>query len=232
MSGTGQEEEAGDPAAAFEALRLEVARVRAEVGVIGRAVASLPDAWEDNRPPDYAPDLGRITKGLGVVAGQLDEIGRHPALRLTPEQHQAAVAQAGAGFVREAVQRLGSATAAITHERDQLAGLVGTLAVKQEWLFWRIGLPMFAFVVALAASPIVLGWLPFGWSDGAAAEIMRADRWGAGWGLLHDTDPAAEAQAGFGYNLVKENQQTLDACAEAATNTKKDQRCVVTVSAQ
>jgi hypothetical protein len=156
MSGTGQEEESGDPAAAFEALRLEVARVRAELAGMSRAVAALPGAWEENRPPDYAPDLGRITKGLNFVVGQLDAINAHPALRLTPEQHQAAVAQAGAGFVREAVQRLDHATMAITHERGQLAGLVGTLAVKQEWWFWRIALPVFVFVVALVASPIVL----------------------------------------------------------------------------
>jgi hypothetical protein len=57
-----------DPAQAFEDLR-------AEVSVMRRAMEALPGAWEENQPPDYSyysPDLGRIAKGLAVVAGQLD----------------------------------------------------------------------------------------------------------------------------------------------------------------
>ncbi len=53
--------EANDPTQAFEDLR-------AEVSVMRRAVEALPGAWEENQPPDYSPDLGRIAKGLAVVA--------------------------------------------------------------------------------------------------------------------------------------------------------------------
>lgn len=52
---------------------------------------------------------------------------------------------------------------------------------------------------------------------------MRANRWAAGWDLMHDADPDGEARARLGYNLVKANQQALDACAKATTNTKIDQ---------
>jgi integrase len=90
---------AADPAQAFEDLR-------AEVSVLRRAVEALPGAWEDSRPPDYAPSLGTIAKGLAAVDNRLAGIETHPALRLTPEQHQQAVAQAGNMLMREAVQKL------------------------------------------------------------------------------------------------------------------------------
>jgi len=56
---------ASDPAQAFENLR-------AEVSVMRRAVEALPSAWEENQPPDYSPDLGRIAKSLDVVVARLD----------------------------------------------------------------------------------------------------------------------------------------------------------------
>ncbi len=64
---------ADDPAQAFEELRAEVSALR-------RAVEALPAAWHESRPPNYSPDLGRLTKGLAVVSDQLDGIARHPDL--------------------------------------------------------------------------------------------------------------------------------------------------------
>ena len=90
---------AADPAQAFEDLRAEVSALR-------RALEALPGAWEDSRPPDYTPSLGTIAQGLAAVENQLAGIEQHPALRLTPEQHQQAIAQAGNMLMREAVQKL------------------------------------------------------------------------------------------------------------------------------
>jgi hypothetical protein len=90
---------AADPAQAFEDLRAEVSELR-------RVVEALPGAWEESRPPDYTPSLGTIVQGLAAVDSRLAGIEKHPALRLTPEQHQQAVAQAGNMLMREAVQKL------------------------------------------------------------------------------------------------------------------------------
>ena len=90
---------AADPAQAFEDLRAEVSELR-------RAVEALPGAWEESRAPDYTPSLGTIANGLAAVDGRLAGIEKHPALRLTPEQHQQAVAQAGNVLMREAAQKL------------------------------------------------------------------------------------------------------------------------------
>ena len=120
-----------DPAQAFEDLR-------AEVSVMRRAVEALPSAWEENRPPDYSPDLGRIAKGLAVVAVQLDAINKHPALTMTQEQHRQAIAQAGNGLMREAAQKLDRATQDTERERQQLAGLIGTARRQDEQRTWLI----------------------------------------------------------------------------------------------
>ena len=73
------EDQASDPAKAFEDLR-------AEVSVLRKAVEALPGAIRDNRPPDYAKDLAVIGKGLDEIGGQLETIQKSPALRMTPEQ--------------------------------------------------------------------------------------------------------------------------------------------------
>jgi hypothetical protein len=65
----------GGPAAAFEALRAEVAQLRAALeGLLTTA-------------PDYSPTLADIAQSLAVIAA-------HPALRLTPEDLAFQVRQA------------------------------------------------------------------------------------------------------------------------------------------
>lgn len=70
------EDQASDPAKAFEDLR-------AEVSVLRKAVEALPAAIRDNRPPDYAQDLAVIGKGLDEIGNQLETIQGSPALRLS-----------------------------------------------------------------------------------------------------------------------------------------------------
>ena len=123
---------AADPAQAFEDLR-------AEVSVLRRAMEALPGGWEDSRPPDYTPSLGTIAQGLAAVDSRLAGIEKHPALRLTPEQHQQAVAQAGNVLMREAAQKLDRAAQDAERGRHQLARLIGAMRKQDEqrnWLLW------------------------------------------------------------------------------------------------
>ncbi len=218
------QEPASDPAQAFEDLR-------AEVSVMRRAVEALPGAWEENQPPDYSPDLGRIAKGLAVVAGQLDAINKHPALTMTPEQHRQAIAQAGNGLMREAAQKLDRATQDAERERQQLAGLIGTARRQDEQRTWLIYTGLAAFVVALLLSPFLYAALPFGLNGRVAAMVMNTDRWDAGEALMQAGSPDGWQNALNAWNLVRTNQKEIAACSEAAAKTKKDQRCTITVPA-
>ena len=215
-------DQAGDPARAFEDLR-------AEVAVIRRAVQALPGAWEEKRPPDYSPDLGHITKGLAAVAAQLDAINQHPALTMTPEQHRQAIAQAGSGLMREAVQKLDQAIRDAERERQQLAGLIGATRRQDEQRNWLIYTGLAAFVVALLLSPFLYAALPFGLSGRIAALVMNTDRWNAGEALMRAGNPDGWNGAVNAWNLVRANQKEIAACSVEAAKAKKDQHCTITV---
>lgn len=224
-------QEDGDPAAAFAALRDAVEGVRAEMVVTRRAVEKLPDEWAANQPPDYGPSftlqekmLRRLLEGLAVVE-------KHPALKMTPEQHQAAVARAGDGLMREAVQKLDGATQDTQRERQQLAGLIGTVRGKSDQRFWLILIAVGVFFCTFVTSPLIWRHMPFGLSNRSASMIMNDDTWGAGWDLLQAANPGSEHQAAFGFTLVKTNQKELTDCAEAAVKAKKNQHCTIIVAA-
>jgi hypothetical protein len=216
---------AADPAQAFEDLR-------AEVSVLRRAIEALPGAWEESRPPDYTPSLGTIAQGMATVESRLAGIEKHPALRLTPEQHQQAVAQAGNVLMREAAQKLDRAAQDAERERHQLAGLIGTVRKQDEQRNWLLWTASGALVVGLLVSPFVAGVLPFGGDSAVAAVIMQADRWNAGIALMQAGSPDGWRGLAAASDLVRVNQEALAACREAAARAKKEQRCTITVPAQ
>jgi hypothetical protein len=216
---------AADPAQAFEDLRAEVSELR-------RAVEALPGAWEDSRPPDYTPSLGTIAQGMATVESRLAGIEKHPALRLTPEQHQQAVAQAGNVLMREAAQKLDRAAQDAERERHQLAGLIGTVRKQDAQRNWLLYAASGALVVGLLVSPFVAGALPFGGDSAVAAVIMNANRWNAGIALMQAGSPDGWRGLADASNLVRVNQEALAACREAAEKAKKEQRCTITVPAQ
>jgi hypothetical protein len=216
---------AADPAQAFEDLRAEVSELR-------RAVEALPGAWEESRPPDYTPSLGTIVQGLAAVENQLAGIEKHPALRLTPEQHQQAIAQAGNVLMREAAQKLDRAAQNAERERHQLAGLIGAVRKQDEQRSWLLWAASGALVVGLLVSPFVAGVLPFGGDSAVAAVIMKADRWNAGIALMQAGSPDGWRGVADASNLVRVNQEALVECREAAAKAKKEQRCTITVPAQ
>jgi len=216
---------AADPAQAFEDLRAEVSELR-------RAVEALPGAWEESRPPDYTPSLGTIAQGMATVESRLAGIEKHPALRLTPEQHQQAVAQAGNVLMREAAQKLDRAAQDAERERHQLAGLIGTVRKQDAQRNWLLYAASGALVVGLLVSPFVAGVLPFGGDSAVAAVIMRTDRWNAGIALMQAGSPDGWRGLADASNLVRVNQEALAACREAVAKAKKEQRCTITVPAQ
>ena len=227
------EQEDGDPAAAFAALRDAVEGLRAEVRVTRQEVAALPEAWAENRPPDYAPNFGWQKKALTVILEHLQMIEKHPALEITPEQYAARIENVGLSATRAAERTYKAASIeaeqATQRERQQLASLIGTIRDKREQRFWLILMGVMVFFCTFAVSPVIWRWLPFGLSSWSAAQIMNDDRWDAGWDLLQAANPGSEQQAAFGFELAKVNQKDLSNCMDAADGTNKDQHCVITV---
>ena len=208
---------AGDPAEAFEALRAAVAALRQVIEAGGL------------QAPDYSPDLGRIVQAMDHIGATLEAIEVHPPLRLTPAQFGQAMTHAGRELMSEVAQKYEQARQDAERERHQLAGMIGTVRAKRNQAFWLIALPVVVFAFTLLVSPVLLSELPFGLNSEAAASVMQADRWDAGWELLRTANPASEQQAAIGFNLVKANRPEIANCTRAAVKTKESQHCTIVV---
>jgi len=216
------EDQAGDPAQAFNDLR-------AEVSVLRRAIEGLPAAIRENRSPDYSQDLAVLGKGLDEIGQQLETVLASPALNLTPEQQGQGIARAGSALMREAAQRLDRATQETERERVRLSGLIGQASAQDRqfrMLCWTGGV---AIAVGLLLSPIIASVAPFGLNTRVAALVMREDRWTAGGELMRAADPAGWRRVAVDARLADENRETLDACRAAAVESGKTQRCLVIV---
>ena len=213
----------GNAARAFEDLR-------AEVSVLRRSIESLPAAWKANQPPDYTPSLGAISKRLQEVAAHLQAIEGHPALRMTPEHHQHAIAQAGGALMRDASSRLDQATHVTRSHASELATLIGSARQQDKQLQWLIVTGAAALIVGLLTSPIFARLLPFGLDGRVAAVIMRGDRWDAGSDLMEAGNPMAWKELMTALDLSKTNHDALNLCREAVLKSGKSQHCDIVVS--
>jgi hypothetical protein len=167
----------------FEALRAEVAALRADLGGEGEGRAA----------PDYAPTLGKM-------AATLAKIEAHPALQLTPEAFGYQIRQA-----REAAQQQGGRELSAAIQRmDGAAANLARLAVQQRagreqnrWLAIVAGIgAVFGVVIWVGLSGPIARTLPAGWSvpERMAAATLRLDRWEAGARLMQDASPQGWAK--------------------------------------
>lgn len=65
-----------------------------------------------------------------------------------------------------------------------------------------------------------------------ASTAMNADRWDAGISLMQSGSPQGWHGLMVANNLVRDNQEALNACSEAVAKAKKELRCTINVSAQ
>jgi hypothetical protein len=205
-----------DPAAAFEALRAEVAALRASLG-------------EARAAPDYAPTLGKI-------AAALAKIETHPALQLTPEafayqvrQARDAAQQQGSRDMSAAIQRVDAASAGL--ERMAERQRTGREQVRQVAIMTAVGAVVGVIVWVGFSGPIARA-LPASWRvpDRMAAATLRLDRWEAGARLMQDANPQAWTGILHATRVLSENQRAIDACGTTFRKTGRPQRCSITIS--
>ena len=206
-----------DPAAAFEALRAEVAALRASVERRG-----------DRAAPDYAPTLGQIADTLAKIEG-------HPALQSTPDGFASLIRQAGEAAQQQAGRTLNSAAQQVRGAADELQHLLGgqrTVRQQDKWLAIMTGVGAVAgMVLWVVVSGPVARALPTGWAvpETMAAATLHLDRWQAGEQVMASQDPAQWKADVEAIALVKANLEPLAACQRQAVRMGKAQRCVVTL---
>ena len=183
----GGEEDGADAAAAFEALRAEVAALRRGVELVyrqGQEVAALA-------PVDYSPTLGVIAKGLQAVEGRLALIEGKPALELTPARFEAEIRSAGQWAGEQGTAAVRMAASALEEARREFEGVLAGARDAREQRVW-VGT---AAVLGLAAGSVL--WLlaaavlPWGMGTWLAATLVGGGRWEAGQTLLQEANPTS-----------------------------------------
>jgi len=229
-------DDAGDPAAAFEALRRSVERqggqIGAEMTVIRRGVEAAFDQFEKIRqPPDYGPDLGKIIQFLAIVEERLAGVEQSPILRNGAEHYARALERSGESLVRTAAQQLEGKGRDLEREAQNLAAYTKSAYDRRSqdlriWIAGGIGLLAGALLVLLL--PRIL---PFAADTHAAAIIMGQDRWNAGVTMMQTADPGRWRIVVDAWQLARDNADAIGQCAEGAS-AGADQQCTITVKAQ
>ena len=231
-----EQDDAGDPAAAFEALRRTVEKqggqIGAEMTIIRRGVEAAFDQFEKFRQPtDYGPDLGRVVQQLALVAERLETVEQSPILRNGPEHYARALERSGESLVRTAAQQLEGKGRDLEREAQNLAAYTKSAYDRHSqdlrmWIAAGIGLLAGALLVLLL--PRVLS---FAADTHVAAIIMGQDRWNAGVTMMQTADPEGWSSVVNSSQLVRDNAEAIGRCAEAARTAGQNQKCTITVKA-
>lgn len=229
-------DDAGDPAAAFEALRRTVEKqggqIGAEMTVIRRSVEAAFDQFEKfQQPTDYGPDLGRIVQQLAHVAERLEAVEQSPILRNGAEHYARALERSGESLVRTAALELEGKGRDLEREAQNLAAYTKSAYDRRSqdlrmWIAGGIGLLAGALLVLLL--PRIL---PFAADTHVAAIVMGQDRWNAGVTMMRAADPESWGGVVNASQLARDNAEAIGRCAEAARTAGEDQRCTITVPA-
>lgn len=228
--------QAGDPAAAFEALRRTVEKqggqLNAEMTIIRRGVELALDKSEKIRqPPDYGSDLSKIIQFLAVVDERLAAVEQSPILRNGPEHYARALERSGEGLVRTAAQQLEGKGRDLEREAINLAAYTKSAYDRRSqdlrmWIAGGIGLLAGALLVLLL--PRIL---PFAADTHVAAIVIGQDRWSAGVTMMQTADPGGWRGVADSWQLARDNAEAIGRCTEAARTAGADQRCTITVKA-
>lgn len=230
-------DDAGDPAAAFEALRRTVEKqggqLNAEMTIIRRGVElALEQSEKLRQPPDYGSDLGKIIQFLAVVDERLAAVEQSPILRNGPEHYARALERSGEGLVRTAAQQLEGKGRDLEREAQNLAAYTKSAYDRrsQDLRMWFAGVVgLFVGVLLILLLPRIL---PFSADTHVAAIVIGQDRWNAGGTMMQAADPEGWRGAVDSWQLVRDNAEAIGQCAEAARTGGEDQRCIIIVRAK
>ncbi|MBS1038801.1 DUF6118 family protein [Gluconobacter cerinus] len=217
-----------DPAArAFEDLC-------AEMTVLRRSVEALPQAWRDNRPPDYTEDLARIVKTMNAVGARMEAIETNPTLKMTPQAYGQGIRQAGLSASQEMQAAFQRAMNEVREERQALASIIGQSRHQERQSWWLLGVGLLFLVVGFGVSPVLASLLPSSVGTRVASFIVgEADRWHSGSMMMALDNPEGWQQVLQASQLVAANRDRIVACQKAASGQEKTQKsCIITVPAQ
>lgn len=230
------DEDAGDPAAAFDALRRTIetqgAQIGAEMTVMRRGLEAAFDQLERIEPQaDYKPQLAQLVQQLGIVAERLHGVEQSPILRQGAQHYAAVLERSGEALIRTAAQTLERQASDLERAGRNLAAHVAGARERDRQNWWLV----VAFAIGLLAGALVMLFLPrllpFSAAPRVASVVMGETPWRAGMSLMAFDSPDSWQRVASADQLIEANRDAVAACWEAARTAGADQRCTITVKA-
>ncbi|KAB2699018.1 DUF6118 family protein [Paracoccus sp. PXZ] len=229
-------DDAGDPAAAFDALRETVESLAGdltrEMTTIRKGVEAAFEEFDRQGPPqDYKPELAQLVQQLAHVAERLHGVEQSPILRQGAEHYAARLERSGEGLVRTAVQQLERQAADLERISSVLASHNKSAFHRKDqdfrmWVAGGVGIVFGVFLILLLPR-----FLPFSADSHVASLVMGRDRINAAYAMINSVDPIGVKKLQWGAGFYETSGTEISACLETARQTGKDQRCTITVPA-
>ena len=230
------DEDAGDPAAAFDALRETVenlaADLKREMTTIRKGVEAAFEEFDRQGPAqDYKPELAQIVQQLAYVGERVHGVEQSPILRQGAEHYAARLERGGEGLVRAAAQQLERQASDLERISSVLASHNKSAFHRKDqdfrmWMAGGIGIIAGAFLLAFLPR-----FLPFSADSHVASLVMGNDRINAAYAMINSVDPIGVKKMQWGAGFYEASGGEISACLEKARQTAKDQKCNITVPA-
>lgn len=230
------DEDAGDPAAAFDALRQTVEDLAGdltrEMTTIRKGVERAFEEFDRySEPEDYKPQLAQIVQHIVLLAKHVDGVENSPLLRNGPQHYAAVLERSGEGLIRTAAQQLERQASDLERAGRNLAAHTKSAYDRKSqdsrmWMAGLIGLFVGIFLILLLPR-----FLPFSADSHVASLVMGRDRVSAGHTMIRAADPFEAQKITWGGQFYDAGGGEISVCLEAARRTGTDQQCTVTVPA-
>jgi len=230
------DEDAGDPAAAFDALRRTIetqgSQIGAEMTVMRRGLEAAFDQLEKIEPAqDYKPQLAQLVQALDNVAERLHGVEQSPILRQGAQHYAALLERSGEALIRTAAQQLERQASDFERAGRNLSAHVAGARERDRQNWWLLGAFLFGIVFGILVTLFFPRHLPFSAAPRAASIVMGETPWQAGMSLMAFDSLESWQRVAAADQLIAANKETVAACREAAAKAGKAQRCTITVAA-
>jgi hypothetical protein len=228
------EDDAGDPAEAFEALRQTVEDLAGDLSrdmtTIRKGVEAAFDRIEGLRPPaDYSADLGRLVQGLAEVQERLKAVEASPILKKGPEHYARALERGGESLIKTAAQQFQTEARDLQRVARDMASQIASARERRTQNRWLGGCGLAGFAVGILAILFLPRLLPPPVAPRVASLVMAKPLWQAGMSIMEFDDAAVWDRVVTADELFQANRVEVAACQAAAAKTGKDQTCTITV---
>jgi hypothetical protein len=187
-----------------------------EMTVLRRSVEALPQAWRDNRPPDYTEDLARVVKAMNAVGARMEAIDANPTLKMTPQAYGQGIREEGLAASRRLEGVFEKAIGEVRKERQVLASIIGQANNRRDQWFWMIFIGIMAFLFGLGIAPPLFNHITWKHFDQRVASFIVGgqDRWDSGAQMMATDSPEAWRRLVWARKFIEANQDKISECTK------------------